>query len=86
MPVTQNSILFVLYVAVIASFIGTTCWNRAPIDQAQRGQDISDLFFIFASAMAIVLVSHRGRLRRADQHLAATFARVHPVKAGTGNG
>ncbi|MEE2997369.1 MAG: DMT family transporter [Pseudomonadota bacterium] len=57
MPLTQNSVLFVLYVAVMASFIGTTCWNEGTYRAGPaRAGYFGNLFFIFASALAIVIL------------------------------
>ncbi|PPR09125.1 MAG: hypothetical protein CFH41_02763 [Alphaproteobacteria bacterium MarineAlpha11_Bin1] len=57
MPVTRNSVLFVLYVAVMASVIGTTCWNEGTYRAGSaRAGYFGNLFFIFASALAIVIL------------------------------
>jgi drug/metabolite transporter (DMT)-like permease len=60
MPVTQTSILFVLYVAVMASFIGTTCWNEGTYraGAAQAGY-FGNLFPIFAGALAILILGEQ---------------------------
>lgn len=62
MPVTRNSILFVLYVAVMASFIGTTCWNEGTYRAggAQAGY-FGNLFPIFAGTLAIVILGEQPR-------------------------
>ena len=57
MPVTQNSILFVAYVAVMASVVGTTCWNEGTYRAGPaRAGYFGNLFFIFASALAIIIL------------------------------
>jgi drug/metabolite transporter (DMT)-like permease len=57
MPVTTNSILFVLYVAVMASVVGTTCWNEGTYRAGPaRAGYFGNLFFIFASALAIIIL------------------------------
>ncbi|MDG2205928.1 MAG: DMT family transporter [Alphaproteobacteria bacterium] len=60
MPVTQTSILFVLYVAVMASFIGTTCWNEGTYRAggAQAGY-FGNLFPIFAGGLAILILGEQ---------------------------
>jgi len=60
MPVTQTSILFVLYVAVLASFVGTTCWNEGAYraGAAQAGY-FGNLFPIFAGGLAIVILGEQ---------------------------
>lgn len=60
MPVTQTSILFVLYVAVLASFIGTSCWNEGTYRAggAQAGY-FGNLFPIFAGTLAIVILGEQ---------------------------
>ena len=60
MPVTQTSILFVLYVAVLASFVGTTCWNEGAYraGAAQAGY-FGNLFPIFAGVLAIVILGEQ---------------------------
>ena len=60
MPVTQTSILFVLYVAVMASFIGTTSWNEGTYRAggAQAGY-FGNLFPIFAGGMAILILGEQ---------------------------
>lgn len=62
MPVTRESILFVGYVAVMASFIGTTCWNEGTYraGAAQAGY-FGNLFPIFAGALAIVILGEQPR-------------------------
>ena len=62
MPVTQTSILFVLYVAVMASFIGTTCWNEGTYRAggAQAGY-FGNLFPIFAGVLAILILGEQPR-------------------------
>lgn len=60
MPVTQTSVLFVLYVAVLASFIGTSCWNEGTYraGPAQAGY-FGNLFPIFAGVLAIVILGEQ---------------------------
>lgn len=60
MPVTQTSILFVLYVAVLASFVGTSCWNEGAYRAggAQAGY-FGNLFPIFAGVLAIVILGEQ---------------------------
>lgn len=60
MPVTQTSVLFVLYVAVLASFIGTSCWNEGTYRAggAQAGY-FGNLFPIFAGILAIVILGEQ---------------------------
>lgn len=60
MPVTQTSVLFVLYVAVLASFIGTSCWNEGTYRAggAQAGY-FGNLFPIFAGVLAIVILGEQ---------------------------
>tara|TARA_R110000868_G_scaffold4155_53_gene25703 strand:+ start:336 stop:1289 length:954 start_codon:yes stop_codon:yes gene_type:complete len=62
MPVTRTSILFVLYVAVMASFVGTTCWNEGTYRAggAQAGY-FGNLFPIFAGALAILILGEQPR-------------------------
>lgn len=62
MPVTRESILFVAYVAVMASFIGTTCWNEGTYraGAAQAGY-FGNLFPIFAGALAIIILGEQPR-------------------------
>ena len=57
MPVTQTSILFVLYVGVMAGFVGTTCWNEGTYRAggAQAGY-FGNLYPIFAGALAILIL------------------------------
>ena len=57
MPVTRNSILFVAYVAVMASFIGTTSWNEGTYRAGgARAGYFGNLYFIFASVLAILIL------------------------------
>tara|TARA_B100000674_G_scaffold499120_1_gene541996 strand:+ start:3527 stop:4519 length:993 start_codon:yes stop_codon:yes gene_type:complete len=95
MPVTQNSILFVLYVAVMASFIGTTCWNEGTYRSGPaRAGYFGNLFFIFASALAIVILGEdlfwyhiAGAASVLVGIWLATFERGStPSKPGTENG
>ena len=60
MPFTQTSILFVLYVAVLASFVGTSCWNEGTYraGPAQAGY-FGNLFPIFAGVLAIVILGEQ---------------------------
>ena len=60
MPVTQTSVLFVLYVAVLASFVGTSCWNEGAYraGAAQAGY-FGNLFPIFAGVLAIVILGEQ---------------------------
>lgn len=60
MPVTQTSVLFVLYVAVLASFIGTSCWNEGTYraGAAQAGY-FGNLFPIFAGLLAIIILGEQ---------------------------
>ena len=62
MPVTGTSILYVLYVAVMASFIGTTCWNEGTFRAggAQAGY-FGNLFPVFAGALAILILGEELR-------------------------
>lgn len=62
MPVTRTSVLFVLYVAFMASFIGTTCWNEGTYRAggAQAGY-FGNLFPIFAGALAILILGEQPR-------------------------
>lgn len=57
MPVTGTSFLFVLYLGLMASFVGTSCWNEGTYRAggAQAGY-FGNLFPIFASALAILLL------------------------------
>ena len=57
MPATAASFLFVLYLGLMASFIGTSCWNEGTYRAggAQAGY-FGNLFPIFASALAILLL------------------------------
>ena len=57
MPFTLNSFLFVAYVAIMASVIGTTCWNEGTyrVGPTQAGY-FGNLFFIFASTLAILVL------------------------------
>lgn len=60
MPVTQTSVLFVLYVAVLASFVGTSCWNEGTYraGPAQAGY-FGNLFPIFAGLLAIIILGEQ---------------------------
>ncbi len=60
MPVTQTSVLFVLYVAVLASFVGTSCWNEGTYraGAAQAGY-FGNLFPIFAGILAIIILGEK---------------------------
>lgn len=62
MPLTQTSIMFVLYVAIMASFIGTTCWNEGTFRAggAQAGY-FGNLFPIFAGVLAILILGEELR-------------------------
>ena len=62
MPLTQTSIIFVLYVAIMASFIGTTCWNEGTFRAggAQAGY-FGNLFPIFAGVLAILILGEELR-------------------------
>ena len=57
MPFTLNSFLFVAYVAVRASVVGTTCWNEGTYRVGPtRAGYFRNLFFIFASTLAILVL------------------------------
>lgn len=62
MPFTQTSVLFVLYVGVLASCVGTTCWNEGTYRAggAQAGY-FGNLYPIFAGALAILILGEAPR-------------------------
>ena len=89
MPVTQN---LCSDVAVIASFIGTTCWNEHLSIRRAGGIFPQPVLHLRQRdgdrhpGRRPVLVSHRGRRQHAGRHLAGDVpAQVH-LKPGTGNG
>ena len=57
MPFTGTSALFILYVGVMAGFVGTTCWNEGTYraGAAQAGY-FGNLYPIFAGALAILIL------------------------------
>ena len=60
--VTMLSVLYVLHIAVMASFIGTTCWNEGTFRAggAQAGY-FGNLFPVFAGALAILILGEELR-------------------------
>jgi drug/metabolite transporter (DMT)-like permease len=62
MPATQTSILFVLYVGVMAGFAGTSCWNEGTYraGAAQAGY-FGNLYPIFAGLLAIIILGEEPR-------------------------
>ena len=62
MPFTQTSIIFVLYAAVMASIIGTTCWNEGTFRAGgvQAGY-FGNLYPIFSGALAIIILGEELR-------------------------
>ena len=62
MPFSETSVLFVLYVGVLAGFVGTTCWNEGTYRAggAQAGY-FGNLYPIFAGALAILILGETPR-------------------------
>ncbi len=62
MPLTRTSVLFVLYVGVLAGFVGTTCWNEGTYRAggAQAGY-FGNLYPIFAGLLAILILGEAPR-------------------------
>ena len=54
---TQTSLLFILYLGLMASFVGTTCWNEGTYRAgAEQAGYFGNLFPIFASGLAVLLL------------------------------
>ena len=77
MPVTRTSLLFVLYLGLMASFVGTTCWNEGTYraGAAQAGH-FGNLFPVFASGLAIAILGEELRW----YHLAAAVLVVGGIR------
>ncbi|MEK9645492.1 MAG: DMT family transporter [Alphaproteobacteria bacterium] len=62
MPITQTSALFVLYVGIMAAFVGTSCWNEGTYraGAAQAGY-FGNLYPIFAGVLAILILGEELR-------------------------
>ena len=55
--ITNTSLLFILYLGLMASFVGTTCWNEGAYRAGgSRAGYFGNLFPIFASGLAILLL------------------------------
>lgn len=62
MPLSGTSVMFVLYVGVMAGFVGTSCWNEGTYRSggAQAGY-FGNLYPIFAGALAILILGEELR-------------------------
>ncbi len=62
MPFNQTSLLYILYIGIIASFLGTTAWNEGTYraGAAQAGY-FGNLYPIFAGVLAIILLGEDPR-------------------------
>jgi drug/metabolite transporter (DMT)-like permease len=62
MPFTGTSVLYVLYIGIFASFLGTTMWNEGTYraGAAQAGY-FGNLYPIFAGVLAIIILGEEPR-------------------------